>query len=122
MICSIWRRSIDTLSGSRILIGYPLEASDRRQRDTGVSRRRLQDRLARQQRAVLLGGLDHRLGDPVLDRTERVLHLELGEDPHVGVGRQVGDVDDRRVTDQVEHVGVDGAEPRHRARVPIAQL
>ena len=89
-----------------------LEAGDRRQRDAGVARRRLEDRLAGQQPAVLLGGLDHRLGDPVLDRAERVLHLELGEDAHVRVGREVGDVDDRRVADQVEHVGVHGADPR----------
>ena len=40
--------------------------------------------------AVLLGVLDHRLGDAVLHRAERVLALELGEDAHVGVRRQHG--------------------------------
>ena len=41
-----------------------------------------------QQVTVLLGLLDHRLGDAVLDRAERVLALELGEDPDVGVRRE----------------------------------
>ena len=74
--------------GQQDLDRVALDAGDRGQGDAGVARRRLEDRLAGTEAAVLLGVLDHRLGDAVLHRPERVLALQLGQDPHVGVGRQ----------------------------------
>ena len=56
------------------------------------------------QATALLGVLDHRLGDAVLDRAERVLAFELGDDAHVGIRRQPADVDHRSVADHVEHI------------------
>jgi hypothetical protein len=101
--------------GEQDLDRVALQAGDRGQRDPGVARRRLEDGLAGEQRAVLLGRFDHRLGDAVLHRPEGVLHLELGEDAHVGTGRQVRHVDDRGVTHEVEHVGVHGANAAERS-------
>ena len=62
---------------------------------------------------VLLRLLDHREGDPVLDRSPGVLSLELDQDPDVRVRAEGGDVDQRRVADQVEH----RAEDRHQGCV-----
>ena len=90
-----------------------LEAGDRRQGDAGVARRRFDDGLPGVQVAVLLGVLDHRLGDAILDRAERVLALQLGEDPHVRVRGQRRDVDHRRVADQVEHAVVHAGDGEH---------
>jgi hypothetical protein len=50
-----------------------------------VLARRLQDGLTRLEVTGLLGVLDHRLGDAILHRAERVLAFELGDDAHVGV-------------------------------------
>ena len=47
--------------------------------------RRLQDRLAGEEVALLLRRLDHRAGDAVLDRAERVLALHLGQDANARV-------------------------------------
>ena len=59
-----------------------LVGADHRQRDAGVARGRLEDRLARADRALVLGVLDQRARDAVLDRAGRVARLELGPDPH----------------------------------------
>ena len=86
-----------------------LAAADHRQRDAGVAGGRLEDRLAGLDRALGLGGLDHRLRDPVLDRAGRVAALELGEDPHAGLRRQPRQLDQRRVADRLDHVAVAAA-------------
>ena len=59
-----------------------LQAADQRQRDAGVAGRRLEDALARRDRALGLRALDHRLRDAVLDGARRAVELELGEEPH----------------------------------------
>ena len=59
-----------------------LARADHRQRDAGVAGRRLEDRLAGPDRALLLGVLDQRARDAVLDRAGRVVRLELGPDAH----------------------------------------
>ena len=75
--------------GQQDLDRVALEAGDRGEGDPRVARRRLDDRLTRTQPAVPLGVVDHLFGDAILHRTERVLALQLGEDPHVRVGRQL---------------------------------
>ena len=51
-----------------------------------------------------LGGVDHRLRDPVLDRAGRVAALELGEDAHARLRREPRQLDQRRVADRLEDV------------------
>ena len=86
-----------------------LAPADHRQRDAGVARGRLEDRLPRLDRPLGLGGLDHRLRDPVLDRAGRVAALELGEDPHARLRREPRQLDQRRVADRLDHVAVAAA-------------
>ena len=81
-----------------------LARADHRQRDPGVARGRLEDRLAGLDRAPLLGVLDHVLGDPVLDRAGRVAALELRPDAHAGLRRKARQFDERRVADRLEHI------------------
>ena len=73
------------------------------QPDSGVPRRRLDDRPARPELPGRLGRLDHAQGDPVLDRAARVEILHLRED--VGPGARQAQIpcdlaqpDQRRVT------------------------
>ena len=80
-----------------------LQLGNRGQRDAGVAARRFEDGLAGSQLAGLFRLLDHRLGDAILHRAERVLPLELGDDAHVGIRRQPADVDHRSIADHVEH-------------------
>jgi hypothetical protein len=80
-----------------------LDLGDRGEGDTGVARRRLDDGLARLETPVLLGLLDHVLRDAVLDRAERVLHLQLGDDANARVRRQGAHVHRGRVADEIEH-------------------
>jgi hypothetical protein len=99
-----------------------LHLRNRRQRNAGVARRRFNDALARLKRSVLLGLLDHLLGDAILNRAERVLAFELGDDAHFRVRREAADIDQRRIADQVEHTVVDHRDilirgPFH--RIPI---
>ena len=86
-----------------------LARADHRQRDAGVARRRLEDRLARLDQAAGLGVLDHRLGDAVLDRAGRVHRLELGPDAHARLGREAPQLDERRVADRLDDVRVAAA-------------
>ena len=88
-----------------------LDAGDHRHGDAGVARRRLDDGAARRQGPVLFGFADHRPGDAVLHRPCRVLTLELGEDANLRIGAQIGDIDDRRVADEVEDGRVDSHNP-----------
>ena len=47
-----------------------------------------------------LGGVEHRERDAILDRAGRVLRLELREQADAGSGRQVRQLDERRVADR----------------------
>jgi hypothetical protein len=66
-----------------------------RQRDAGVAAGRLQDRGAGLQQALLLRGLDHGDRRAVLDRSRRVVVLELGPQADVGGRRQRRQPDER---------------------------
>ncbi len=83
-----------------------LVRADHRQRDAGVARGRLEDRLAGADRALLLGVLDQRARDAVLDRTGRVLGLELRPQAHAGLRRQALELHQRRVADRLDDVAV----------------
>jgi hypothetical protein len=76
-----------------------LDARHQRQADAGVARGRLDHHAARLQAAVRLGRGDHRHADPVLDRSARVLRLEL-EEQLAKAGVDAGDLHQRRVADQ----------------------
>src|SRR5919198_3542681 len=71
------------------------------QPDTGVSAGRLDDRAARLEQTLLLGGLDHPQRDPVLHAAARVEVLDLGQHGRLDVGRDVAQPDQRGVADQV---------------------
>ena len=60
-------------------------------------------------RALLLGVLDQRARDAVLDRAGRVVGLELGPDAHARLGRQPLELDERRVADRLDDVAVAAA-------------
>ncbi len=83
-----------------------------RQAEAGVAGGRLDDRAARLQAAVGLGRLDHRHADAVLDRSRRVLALELEEQP-AGPGVQSLDLHHRGVADGLEDVGEGGCRVGH---------
>ena len=70
---------------------FPLVGSSRRASGLELARR--------------LGSLDHRLRDAVLDRARRVLALELRVQPDGRLGREPGELDERRRADQVEERG-----------------
>ena len=80
-----------------------LDGADHRQADARVARGRLDDRRARLERARRLCRLDHRDGDPVLDRAARVRALALDVDV-VARAEQPVDADVRRVADGVQDV------------------
>jgi hypothetical protein len=73
-----------------------------RQADTGVARRRLDDRAARLQRPVRLGGFDHPQRDPVLHRAARVEVLHLGEHQRRGAVGGLGEAQQGGVADEVQ--------------------
>jgi len=81
-----------------------LDRGHHRQADAGVARSRLDDRAAGLELAVALGVLDHRQGDPVLDRSARVAAFGLDPDG-VLVAEQAVDADVRRAADGLEDVG-----------------
>src|SRR5437660_1655292 len=56
--------------------------------------------------ALLLGVLDQRARDPVLDRAGRVARLELGPDAHAALGREAWQLDQRGVPDRLHDVPV----------------
>src|SRR5204863_3500065 len=86
-----------------------LARADHGERDAGVTGRRLEDRLAGADRALLLGVLDQRAGDAVLDRAGGVVRLELGPDAHPRLGRQALELHQRRVADGLHDVAVTAA-------------
>ena len=78
-----------------------------RERDPGVAAGGLDDRrAARLDDPLGLGGLDHRDADPVLDRSARVEHLELGEQLDA-LGRDPRQLHHRRAADVIGNVDRD---------------
>ena len=72
--------------------------------------------LARAQVAARQPELDHLARGAVLDRAAGVEALELGENPHAGAQQplgQAGDLEQRRIADQLEHA--DARAPPERA-------
>ena len=97
-----------------LLVGHHEDAAvtfERRgdgQAVTGVAGCRLDDRAAGLEEAGPLGCLDHRQADPILDRTARVQHLQLGQQERLTVGRakvprEPADPDERRAPDQIQN-------------------
>src|SRR2546421_312541 len=86
-----------------------LARADHAQRDAGVAGGGLEDRVARLDRALLLGILDEGPRDPVLDRPGRVVGLELGPDAHSRLGREPLELDQGRVPDRLDDVAVAAA-------------
>ena len=68
-------------------------------------------------RAAPLGVLDQRQRRAVLDRAGRVVALELGQDPDVRVGRDVLQLDERRLADRRDQVRRDRRGRRRQADV-----
>src|SRR5262249_14892962 len=81
-----------------------LNGGDQRQTDPRVAARRLDDRATRRERALALGGLDHRAADAILDAAARIEILELR--PHLRADtfelRHARETDDGRRADQIE--------------------
>ena len=90
--------------GHQDLDRVALQARDGGEGDTGVTRRRFENGLARLQTTARLGIVDHRLGDAILHRTERVLTLEFGDQTDPWIGRQSTHIDNGSVADQVENI------------------
>ena len=84
------------------------QLADEGETDAGVARGGLEDGVSGLELAALLGRLDHRLGDTVLDRAGGVLALELGVDVHVGAGREGAQLDEGGIADEVEDGAVEG--------------
>ncbi len=80
----IFLRSRLTFDGHHELDRIAERRADHRQRDPGVARGRIDDRLAGPQLAAFEPDLDHVARGAVLDRAAGVEALELGEDPHAG--------------------------------------
>ncbi len=74
-----------------------------RQADAGVAGRRLDERVAGLDVAALLGLLDHRDADAVLDRAAGIREFEL-EEQAAGAGVELRDFEHRRAADHVEDV------------------
>ena len=83
-----------------------MRRADHRERDAGVARRGLKDRLAGHDRALGLGVLDEGAGDAVLDRAGGVARLELCPDAHARLGRETRELHERRVADRLDDVSV----------------
>ena len=82
-----------------------LGRADERERDAGVARGRLDDRVAaRLDPALGLGDVDHRHADAVLDAAGRVVGLQLAEQLGVAVGREPREAHHRRVADEIRQV------------------
>ena len=79
----------------------PLALPDEREAKSGIAGRGLDNRSARTEEAGLFRGLDHRHGNPVLDRSPRVLVLQL-EEELAAAGIDLGDLQHRGVADQVQ--------------------
>src|SRR5690606_33115622 len=75
--------------------------------DPGVSAGRLQDGLVPAQLARGFRGLDHRPGDPVLDRPPGIEVFELGPDLDLRVGTQAPEPDKRSVANEIECAGTE---------------
>ncbi len=82
-----------------------LRRADHGEADAGVAARRLDDRLARLQRARLFGIFDDAQRQAVLDRTHRVEGFDLDVEIDA-LGRQLVDANDGRMADRFEYVFV----------------
>ena len=76
--------------------------ADLRQAKPGIAGGRLDDGAAGRQPPVALGIGDHRQRDAILDRAAGVLAFQLDEQP-AAAGVELGELDDRRFADQVQH-------------------
>src|SRR6185436_10884328 len=86
-----------------------LALADHRERDAGVAGCRLEDRLAGSDRPLLLGVLDQRARDAVLDGAGGITRLELRPDAHARLRREPLQLDERRVADRLHDVAVAAA-------------
>ena len=94
-LAALHGEGLDHDGDERVALG----GADHRERDAGVARSGLDDRLAGSQRAAALGILDDRDRQPVLHRVKRVERLALHE--HRGVrGGEPVDANDGRVADR----------------------
>ena len=79
----------------------PARGGDHGERDAGVAAGRLHDgRLVRRDEAGLLGGVDHREADAVLDAAAGVERLQLPDDRRAGALGEAAQLDQRRAADQ----------------------
>jgi hypothetical protein len=87
-----------------------LRSADERERRPRAAARVLDDRVARRDRAVALGALDHRERHPVLERARWIRVLELEPQLRAVRRRAACQSHERRVSDRVESRGqrVDG--------------
>ena len=81
--------------------------TDERERDARVARRSLDDRSAGGQIAGLLGGVDDRDAETVLDARTGVEELELGVDVGTGAVRHTVELDERSLSERTRDVVVD---------------
>ena len=96
------RKGFDHHGHKRIAFG----GADHGECDTGISRGRLDDGLARLQSAPTLGVFDDRDGQPIFDGMQGVERLAFDEHRHVW-GRKAIDPNDRRVAYRAEYAVVD---------------
>jgi len=91
------------------LVGHDEDAAvalDRcrdREADPGVPRRGLDDRAARLELSVVLGGFDQRQADAVLERAAGLQIFELGEEHGPAGPAELLEADDRRAADELQH-------------------
>ncbi len=78
---------------------------DERQGDTGVAGRGFDEHAAGGELPAALGGFDHRAADAVFDRAAGILALELHQQA-AAAGVELLQFDQRRLTDQVQQVGM----------------
>ena len=78
---------------------------DQREPEAGVAGGRLDERVARLDVAALLGLLDHRDADAVLDRAARIHEFELQEQA-AWACIDMRHLEHRRLADHVENIGI----------------
>ena len=87
-----------------------LHGRDHGQRDTGVARGGFDERIARLDLAALGGAPDHAVGGSILDRTGRIVALELGQQRIRGMHRiavrQTLQARERAVADEMVEGGI----------------
>jgi hypothetical protein len=110
-LAALDRERLDHHGDERIALGR----ADHRERDAGVARGRLDDRLAGLEGAALFRILDDRDREAILDRGHRVEELALDVHRHV-LGCEAVDAHDGRAADRAQDAVVDhGPTVRRRA-------